>query len=53
MPRVLFRVTRWLVTLALLTVRAPWVPYAVIVVGVAGGAGGDCRCRKRRWGCSR
>ena len=53
MPQVVFRVTRWLVSLALLTVRAPRVPYAVIVDFVAGGAGGDCRCRNGRLGCRR
>ena len=54
MPRVVFQVAlRWLVSLALLTVGASRVPYAVIVDGVAGGAGGDCRCRNGCWGCRR
>ena len=54
MPRVVFQVAlRWLVSLVLLTVRARRVPYAVIVDGVAGCAGGDCRCRNGRWGCRR
>ena len=54
MPQVVFQVASlWLLSLALFTVRAPRVPYAVIVDGVAGCAGGDCRCRTGRWGCRR
>ena len=54
MPRVVFQVaSRWLVSLALLTMMEPRVPYAVIVDGVAGGAGGECRCRNGCWGCRR